>query len=120
VTYTIESAPPARRETTQKRSRWQELFAEARQFPGQWRRMVEPLKKSTASQIASDIRNAHQRDLSKSRLRGLLPTDEWEAAWGNDASDPNPEHFYVWLKYTGEPVGDGNRPPQQRRRRSTS
>lgn len=99
--YTISSTPPARHETIQKRSRWADLFAEARAFPGEWRRMIEPMKKSTASQCASDIRNAHTRDLSKSRVRGLLPTDRWEAAWGRVKSDKNPEHFYVWLRYIG-------------------
>jgi hypothetical protein len=57
------------------------------------------MKRSTAAQVASDIRNAHTRDLAKSRLRGLLTTDRWEAAWGQVDSDPNPEHYYVWLKY---------------------
>jgi len=105
--YTVASKPPGRTPTTQKRSRWAALFAECRSFPGEWRRMIEPMKKSTASQVASDIRNAHTRDLRKSRIRGLLPTDRWEAAWGRDASDPNPNHFYVWLRYIAdEPLED--------------
>lgn len=98
--YTIPSSPPVREEV-QKRSRWAELFAECREAPEEWRRMMEPLRKATAAQIASDIRNAHTRDLDKARLRGLLPTDRWDSAWGRDPSDPNPDHYYVWLKYTG-------------------
>ena len=101
TTYTTASAPPLRQETLQRRSRWSEMFAEARTFPGEWRRLIEPMKRSTASQVASDIRNAHTRDLAKSRLRGLLPTDCWEAAWGRDETDSNPDHFYVWLRYVG-------------------
>lgn len=99
--YTIPSSPPVRDEH-QKRSRWAELFEECRAVPGEWRRMVEPLRKATASQIASDIRNAHNRDLDKARLRGLLETDRWESAWGNDPTDPDEEHFYVWLRFVGE------------------
>lgn len=99
--YTLESTPPVRNEVNQKRSRWAELFAEAREHPHTWRRIIEPMRRSTAAQVASDIRNAHTRDLAKSRLRGLLPTDQWEAAWGQVADDPDPEHFYVWLQYIG-------------------
>lgn len=99
MSYTLESIPPSRQEVVQKRSRWAELFAEAREHPGQWRRIVEPMKRTTAAQVASDIRNAHTRDLAKSRLRGLLPTDRWEAAWGRVEDDDHADHFYVWLKY---------------------
>lgn len=101
-TYTVASTPPARQATIQKRSRWTELFSECRAYPGEWRRMIEPMKKSTASQVASDIRNAHTRDLRKSRIRGLLSTDRWEAAWGRDDSDTNPDHYYVWLRYVAD------------------
>ena len=118
--YTIASAPPVKAERTQKRSRWVELFTEARKYPGEWRRMVEPMKKSTASQVASDIRNAHTRDLAKTRMRGLLPTDQWDAAWGNDASDPNTDNYYVWMRYMGPPVGDDGATLVRRRRKISS
>jgi hypothetical protein len=98
--YTIASTPPGA-QGFQKRSRWAELFDECRAVPGEWRRIIAPLAKATAAQIASDIRNAHTRDLDKARLRGLLPTDRWEASWGNDPDDSDPEHFYVWLRYVG-------------------
>ena len=100
-TYTIASSPPRRKSVTQRRSRWAEMFNEARAHPGEWRRLVEPMKRTTAAQVASDIRNAHTRDLSKARLRGLHPDDRWEAAWGQDEKDPEREHFYVWLRYLG-------------------
>lgn len=99
--YTIASKPPVK-DTTQKRSRWTELFDECRSTPGEWRRMVEPLRKATAAQIASDIRNSHTRNLEKARLKGFLPGDKWESAWGNDPSDTDPEHYYVWLRYVGK------------------
>jgi hypothetical protein len=98
--YTVASTPPVAQES-QKRSRWAELFKECRAVPGEWRRVIAPQAKATAAQIASDIRNAHTRDLDKARLRGLLPTDRWEASWGNDPVDSDPEHFYVWLRYVG-------------------
>jgi hypothetical protein len=98
--YTIASTPPTRA-VRQKRSRWAELFAECRSEPGEWRRTVEWFSKTTAGQIASDIRSAHGRDLAKSRLRGLLETDRWEAVWGLDSTDPDPSHHYVWLRYVG-------------------
>lgn len=97
--YTISSTPPTRTSSSQKRSRWAELFTECREHPGEWRRMIEPLRRSTAAQIASDIRNAHTRDLNKTRLRGLLPTDRWDAVWGNDPDDADEEHFYIWLRF---------------------
>jgi hypothetical protein len=98
--YTIASTPPVK-DIAQKRSRWAELFDECRAVPGEWRRMVEPLRKATAAQIASDIRNSHNRDLDKSRMKGFEPTDRWESAWGLDPTDPDPTHYYVWLRYVG-------------------
>lgn len=101
ASYTIPSTPPTRKAITQRRSRWAEMFSEAREHPGEWRRLVEPMKRTTAAQVASDIRNAHTRDLSKARLRGLHDTDLWEAAWGQDDADSDSEHYYVWLRYIG-------------------
>lgn len=106
--YTMPSAPPAP-DTTQKRSRWADLFEECRDRPGEWRRMIDPMKRSTAAQIASDIRNVHRRDPGKSRLRGLLASDRWEATWGNDPAENDAEKFYIWLRYVG---------PQKRGRRA--
>ena len=104
MSYTIASNPPVK-DSSQRRSRWSDLFDECRAVPGEWRRMVEPLSKATAAQIASDIRNAHTRDSDKARLKGFLPTDRWESAWGADPSDGNPAHFYVWLRYVGPVKG---------------
>ena len=98
--YTIASTPPTA-PARQKRSRWAELFEECRSVPGEWRRTVESFSKTTAGQIASDIRSAHGRDLTKARLRGLLESDRWEAVWGPDPADPNPAHYYIWLRYLG-------------------
>lgn len=106
--YTIASAPPTP-DSTHRRSRWADLFEECRNHPGEWRRMIEPMKRSTAAQIASDIRNSYRRDPDKSRLRGLLATDRWETTWGPDPSEDDPEKCFIWLRYIG---------PQKRGRRA--
>ena len=98
--YTVPSQPPTKG-TRQRRSRWTELFEECRAVPGEWRKVVEPMSKATAAQIASDIRNAHTRDLDKSRVKGFLPGDRWETVWGVDPADDEPGNFYVWLRYVG-------------------
>jgi hypothetical protein len=97
--YTIKSEPPTLPEA-QRRSRWVELFDECRSHPGEWRRVVEPMAKATAAQVASDIRNAHRRDVTKTRVRGLDANDEWETVWGVDPSGRSTEYF-IWLKYVG-------------------
>lgn len=98
--YTLAEAPPAKQDTA-RRSRWADLFQECRDNPGQWRRIKEPLKRSTAAQIASDIRNVHRREAMKTRLRGFLPNDQWEAVWSNSPSDSNKDNFYIWLRFVG-------------------
>lgn len=59
------------------------------------------MRKSTAAQIASDIRNIHRRDARKSRLRGFEAGDKFEAVWGNDPADDDTEHYYLWLRFDG-------------------
>ena len=76
---------------------WEALFDECRNYQGEWRRTATPLSKSTAGQLASDIRNAYKREFVKSRLKGLRPDEEWDAAWGEEN-----EEFYVWIKYIGK------------------
>lgn len=100
-TYTIAEAPPTKKIQV-RRSRWTDLFDECRNNPGEWRRIREPLKRSTAAQIASDIRNVHRREIEKTRLRGFHQDDKWEAVWANSPNDPNPENFYIWLRYLGK------------------
>jgi hypothetical protein len=92
--YTISSTPPARQR--ERFSMWEALFDECRRFEGEWRRAKIPMKRSTASQLASDIRNAHLRSAVKSRLKGLKPNERWESAWGEEG-----EAFYVWIRYVG-------------------
>lgn len=105
--YTFRSTPPPS-ENAQRRSRWAELFEECREDPGEWRQVMDPLKKSTASQIASDVRNVHKRDPQSARLRGLKRNEQWDALWARDPTEKTKnggrDHF-VWLKYLGPTNG---------------
>ena len=105
VRFTIPSEPPAS-ERRQRRSWWADVFAEARQFPGEWRLVVEAFAESTARQIASDIRNAHKRQPDKMRLRGILPGEMWDARCApalRMCSDEPPvkEPYWVWILNDG-------------------
>jgi hypothetical protein len=75
---------------------WQEVFEECRRDTGNWRRADAPMKRSTASQLASDIRNAHRRNAVKARLAGLRSDERWDAQWGEVDGE-----FYIWLRHLG-------------------
>ena len=94
--FTIDAGTPP--QTHRRRfSLWEALFEECRNYAGEWRRTNQAFSKSTATQLASDIRNAHKRDFVKSRLRGLQPDERWDAAWGEQDGE-----FYLWIKYLGK------------------
>jgi len=97
---TIESTPPITPEQ-QTRSRWPNIFNEARTNPGTWRMVNQPMTGNSAQQIASDIRRAAHRNPNKSRFGHQLANEHWEAIHGRDDNDPNPNHFYIWLRYIG-------------------
>jgi hypothetical protein len=88
-----KAAPPPRPPLKRRPSQWAQIFDECRAHPGEWRRVDIPLKKSTVSQVASDVRNAHKRDEDK-RMTGLEADEMWDATWGVVEG----EH-YVWLCY---------------------
>lgn len=98
--FTIPSTPPNARKR-QRRAYWPGVFAEGRAVRGEWVRTAKCFNRSTAQQVASDIRNAHRRDMKKVRVSGFLPGDVWEARWDNDPSDPDTDHFYIWLRFDG-------------------
>lgn len=100
--HTIASEPPGERKF-QARGFWPPVFEEGRQHPGEWRRTVKWFAKGTAQQVASDLRNAHHRDMSKMRFRGIKAGEHWEAQWDLDPSDPDESHVYLWIRYM-EPV----------------
>lgn len=97
---TIRSAPPNVR-TRQRRAFWPGVLAEARECPGEWVRTDKWFNRSTAAQVASDIRNAHHRDMKKVRISGLRSGDLWDTRWGNDPTDGDVDHFYIWLRFDG-------------------
>lgn len=93
--YTVASSPPQRQR--ERFSMWESLFEECRQFEGEWRRAKTPMKKSTAAQLSSDIRNAYKRSNAKARLKGIRPDERWDAAWGEENGE-----FYIWIRYLGK------------------
>jgi len=102
VEHTVASTPPMDA-SSQRRSYWAELFEECRSHPNQWRRTVRSFSRSTAAQIASDVRNMDRRDPSKFRLRGFKPGDRWEAVWGVEVEASTPGEFFLWLRFLVEP-----------------
>src|SRR5947207_3994929 len=102
VMHTVASEPPER-EDVPRRSRWAELFDECRLRPNEWRKICPPMSKSTASQIASDLRNVHRRDPEKSRLHGLRGGERWEAIWAQEPDDTERHGYFVWLRYVVDP-----------------
>lgn len=94
--FTIDAGVPPQRQRT-RFSLWEALFDECRAYMGEWRRTAQSFSKSTATQLASDIRNAYRRDVVKSRLKGLAADERWDAAWGEDDG-----RYYLWIKYLGK------------------
>lgn len=109
---TIKSTPPNLRKP-QQRTYWPPVFAEARECPGDWVRTAKWFNRSTAAQVASDLRNAHRRAPKKMRVRGVLPGDLWETRWGNDPADPDTDHFYIWLRFDGTAAAECRRMPEE-------
>lgn len=75
--YTFPDEPPVSKR--QRRSFWAEVFDECRESPGEWRRVAQTFKKSTALQFASDVRSVWRRDPAKLRMRGLYAGERWES-----------------------------------------
>src|SRR3954468_16575019 len=98
MSYTIASIPPTRDPQTRPSS-WTTVLEESRRHPGEWRRLAAPMKRSTASQVASDLRCAHRRDPDNMRVAGVLPGDRWETRWARDDADLDPTHFFIWLRF---------------------
>jgi len=66
-----------------------------------WFRVPRMYTEKTAQQIASDLRSAHHRDPKKLRVKGVLPSDRWDARW--NASPEGPEgQFSIWIRLLGE------------------
>lgn len=95
----VESNPPRIRHTECSRRRsWPARLSTARSKPSVWFRITDPLTRSSALQMASDLRNSHRRKLETLRMAGVIEGERWEAEYGNDPSDGDPSHFYVWFR----------------------
>ncbi|MEY4129911.1 MAG: hypothetical protein RLZZ31_35 [Actinomycetota bacterium] len=66
---------------------WSARLALARSKPGVWFRTSTPMTRSTASQVASDLRCSFRRRLGSIRVSSVLAGERWEAEYGNDLSD---------------------------------
>lgn len=80
-----------------RNSFWMRTFEVARRNGGQWHRVSRYYTQSSAAQLASDISNAHHRDRSTVRVKGILDGEIWEARWAQAPDGPNGDHV-VWLR----------------------
>ncbi len=76
------------------RSKWAKAFAEARADAGTWRMVNWPLSRVTATQVASDIRNAHKPKRKSRVMTGIEKGEKWDAAW-----DEIDGEFFVFIRY---------------------
>lgn len=79
-----------------RNSFWVRIFSAARRTDG-WVRVPRFYTRATAAQLASDITNAHTRDLTRLRVKGVLEGEVWEARW-NTAPDGPPDDHIVWIR----------------------
>ena len=70
----------------------------ARVKPAIWFRMTKPLTKPSASQMASDLRTSYRRRLESLRMSSVVVGERWEAKYGNDPTESDPTHFYLWFR----------------------
>lgn len=89
----IPEAPPVA-PTKRRPSKWADAFAVARQHWLTWYRVDTPYAKSSAAQMASDIRCAERR--TKNRVAGMLDGEVWDATWGEVDG-----RYYVWICFIG-------------------
>ena len=103
VPVAVESLPPkVCRSRRVGLGVWPARLALARSKPGAWFRTSTPMTRSTASQVASDLRCSFRRRLGSIRVSGVLAGERWEAEYGNDLSDSDLSHFYVWFRFVSD------------------
>ncbi len=78
-----------------RRSFWVKVLAEVRGKPGVWHRVDRLYTKSTASQIASDLRSSHRRE--SVRVKGVLDGEQWDARAEESPEGPK-DQFTIWVK----------------------
>jgi hypothetical protein len=98
VDVEVGASPPTMDSRRGRRTLWPERLNVGRANAGVWIRVTEPLSRSTASQLASDLRNSHTRNPRTMRVRGVLPCERWETVWGplDDAAEPT--EFFIWFR----------------------
>jgi hypothetical protein len=68
-----------------------------------WSLVARSYTRSTAAQLASDIKNAHRREDEYQRVRGIVPGELWQARW-EPANDGAAGRYVVWIRPgAGEP-----------------
>lgn len=96
--FIVGSTPPPGVGGPVERSLWPARLAAGRENPGVWIRLRNPMAKSSAAQLASDLRRAHARDLTKHRVSGLRPGERWEAEHRSATDAPNASRHYLWFR----------------------
>lgn len=85
---------------------WIRTFDLARQLaelrPEEWLRVPRLYTRATASQVTSDINNAHRRPATV-RMRGILDGEVWEARWDDPLHGPR-GHFAVHIRRVVDPT----------------
>lgn len=94
----VGSTPPPAVGRRVERSLWPARLAVGRANPGVWIRLQDPLAESSAAQVASDLRRAHARDLTKHRLSGLRPGERWQAEHAPANEEPDCSRHYLWFR----------------------
>lgn len=89
--------PPATIQRRRSGAVWAKVFEAARRAPGEPMLVDISLSKSSVTQLASDIRNAHRPEKPKARLASLRRDERWDAVWG-----PHEGAYKVWITYRGE------------------
>lgn len=79
-----------------RNSFWRRAFDTAR-LVGDWHRVDKVYTRSTAAQIASDIRRAHVNGRRSIRTQGIRPGEIWEARWVDTRSGA-PGDCEVWIR----------------------
>ena len=86
--------------SARRSSHWVRTFDHARRVRD-WVVVQRLYKQATAAQLTSDICNAHKRDPSSLRMKGIHPGEVWEAYWRISPDGPNGDHE-VWIRLVSE------------------
>jgi hypothetical protein len=57
-----------------------------------------PASKVAVPAAVESMRNSYRRRLESLRMSGVVVGERWEAEYGNDPTDSDSTHFYVWFR----------------------